>query len=140
MQNKETITVTAIIDAPVQKVWKLYTEPQHIVQWNNASPDWHTPTAKNDLKTGGKFVLRMEAKDKSAGFDFTGTYNEVKENELLAYTMEDGRKAQVTFSRQGNQTKITIVFDAETENPADLQRQGWQAILDNFKAYAEKQK
>lgn len=136
----KTITVETVINAPIEKVWTLYTEPKHIAQWNNASPDWHSPSAKNDLKPGGKFIIRMEAKDKSEGFDFEGTYDEVKKHELISYTMTDGRKARVTFQKQGAQTKITITFDAETINSPELQKTGWQAILDNFKEHAEKQK
>lgn len=133
----ETITVQTIIDAPIEKVWKYYTEPEHIVQWNNASPDWHTPSAKNDVRTGGTFTFRMEARDGSAGFDFGGTYTEVKVNELIAYTMGDGRRVQVTFSGDNQSTKLVVMFDPETVNPIEMQRGGWQAILDNFKDYVE---
>jgi uncharacterized protein YndB with AHSA1/START domain len=139
MNDKKTIMVEASIAVPIEKVWELYTEPKHIVQWNYASPDWCSPNAENDLRAGGKFRFRMEAKDKSAGFDFEGIYDAVKKNELISYTMADGRKASVVFGTKGAQTKVTITFEAENLNPVDLQRTGWQAILDNFKAYAEKQ-
>jgi uncharacterized protein YndB with AHSA1/START domain len=107
------------------------------MQWNNASPDWHTPKAENDLRKGGKFVSRMEAKDGSFGFEFWGIYDEVDHLALISYTMGDGRKAEVSFSAEGNQTKITETFEAESENPIEMQKAGWQAILDNFKKYAE---
>lgn len=132
------ITVKAVINAPMEKVWKLWTTPKDIMKWNNASDDWHTPRAENDLRSGGKFLYRMEAKDGSFGFDFAGVYDEVKRNELIAYTMGDGRKAKVTFTKNGDaQTEIVETFDAEGTNPVELQRDGWQAILNNFKKYAE---
>jgi uncharacterized protein YndB with AHSA1/START domain len=115
----------------------MWTEPQHITQWNNASDDWHTTSATNDLRNGGIFSYRMEAKNGSFGFDFGGVYDEVKTNELIAYTMGDGRKAIIIFNSQGNATKMVETFEAETENSIELQRGGWQAILDNFKKYAE---
>ncbi len=135
--NKKSITVQAIVDAPVEKVWKLWTNTKHITKWNSASDDWHTPKAENDLKPGGHFVFRMEAKDGSFGFDFEGTYDEVKTNEQIAYTLADGRKVQITFEDKGNTTKVVETFEAETENPVDMQKSGWQAILNNFKKYAE---
>jgi uncharacterized protein YndB with AHSA1/START domain len=135
--NKIMITVETTVNAPVEKVWKFWTGPEHITQWNNASDDWHTPSAKNDLRVGGQFTCRMEAKDGSMGFDFWGIYDEVKTNELIAYTMGDGRKANIIFTPQGNATKLVETFEAETENSIELQRGGWQAILDNFKKYTE---
>jgi uncharacterized protein YndB with AHSA1/START domain len=120
-------------------VWKYYTEPAHITQWNAASDDWHCPRAENDLRVGGRFSSRMEARDGSMGFDFGGTYNAVLPNQRFAYTMDDGRTAEVGFTRDGNDTKVTVSFDAESENPVEMQRGGWQAILDRFQAYAEKQ-
>ena len=131
------ITVSATVNAQAEKVWNYWTAPGHITQWNNASPDWHTPHAENDLRIGGKFSSRMEAKDGSMGFDFWGIYNEIKLHELIAYTMGDGRRAKIIFEADGNQTKITETFEAETENSIELQRGGWQAILDSFKKYAE---
>ena len=137
MAEKTTITVEATVNAPVEKVWKLWTTPGDIMQWNNASPDWHTPRAENDLRAGGTFLSRMEAKDGSFGFDFGGTYDQVRTNELISYTLGDGRKVKVVFSGSGSETRIRESFDAENENPVEMQRSGWQAILDNFKKYAE---
>ena len=137
MTKENTITVEASINAPLEKVWNCWTSPQHITQWCNASPDWHAPHAENDLKVGGKFVTRMEAKDGSFGFDFCGIYTDVKTNQLIAYTLEDARKVHITFSPNGNTTKVVETFEPETENTLELQRGGWQAILDNFKKYTE---
>lgn len=131
------ITVETTVNAPIEKAWNYWTVPEHIKKWNNASEDWHTPSATNDLRVGGKFTSRMEAKDGTMGFDFWGVYDDVKTNELIAYTMGDGRKANVFFSSQGNSSKIVVTFETETENSVELQRGGWQAILDNFKKYTE---
>jgi len=131
------ITVEAVVQAPVASVWKIWTEPEHITQWNRASDDWHTPHAENDLRAGGKFLSRMEAKDGSFGFDFGGVYDEVVLHEKIAYTLGDGRKVAIEFTPQGNETKIVTVFDAEGSNPIDMQQAGWQAILNNYKKYAE---
>ncbi|RYU94195.1 SRPBCC family protein [Emticicia agri] len=131
------ITVTANISAPVEKVWKDYTTPESVQQWNNASPDWHTPKASNDLRVGGEFCYTMAAKDGSFSFDFSGIYDNVVENQLIAYTMGDGRKVSVTFTENGDSTDVETVFDPENQNPAEMQQQGWQAILNNFKAYVE---
>lgn len=131
------ITVESIINAPVEKVWEFWSAPEHITQWCSASPDWHVPKAENDLQVGGKFLTRMEAKDGSFGFDFGGVYDEVKTNELIEYTMGDGRKVDIHFSTTGNTTKVVETFDAESTNPVEMQRGGWQAILDNFKNYVE---
>lgn len=133
----KSITIETSVNASLEKVWKLWSEPTHIKLWNNASPDWHTPAAENDLRAGGKFNVRMEAKDGSFGFDFAGVYDEVKINELIAYTIGDGRKVKVTFKKNGNETKVIETFEPESENSIDMQRGGWQAILDNFKKYAE---
>ncbi|MBI4946835.1 MAG: SRPBCC family protein [Bacteroidetes bacterium] len=135
-QNK-TIMVKATIHAPIEKVWKCWTSPEHIMKWNNASADWHTPRAENDLRVGGKFLSRMESKDGSFGFDFWGVYDEITANELIAYTMGDGRKAKITFINKENETEVIESFEAETQNPIEMQRSGWQAILDNFKKHAE---
>jgi len=135
---KTKITVETTVNAPIYQVWELWTSPQHITKWNNASDDWHTPFAENDLRKGGKFTSRMEARDKSAGFDFGGVYDEVKTNQLIEYTMEDGRKVRIVFTDLGDETKIAETFEAEEENSIDMQRDGWQSILDNFKRYAEK--
>jgi uncharacterized protein YndB with AHSA1/START domain len=131
------ITVDAAINKPVGHVWKYWTDPEHITHWNAASEDWHCPHAENDLRVGGRFSSRMEARDGSVGFDFGGTYTEVKPQKKIAYTMDDGRRCEVLFTEEGNGTKMNVTFDAETENPVEMQRGGWQAILDNFKKYAE---
>ena len=135
--EKTLVTVEATVNAPVEKVWKFWTEENHITQWNTATPEWHSPSAKNDVRPGGSFSIRMEAKDGSMGFDFGGVYDEVKPNELISYTMSDGRTVKVIFEKSGNATKITETFVAESENSVDMQRTGWQAILDNFKKYTE---
>lgn len=132
-----SITVETTVQAPVKKVWQYFSAPEHIVKWCAASDDWHTPKAENDLRPGGKFLSRMEAKDGSFGFDFGGVYDDVKENELIEYTMGDGRKVSVQFTGNENETKVTEIFDAENTNPIEMQRAGWQAILDNFKKYTE---
>lgn len=136
--EKKVITVEAKVNAPVEKVWKLWTAPEHIIQWNNASDDWHTPKAENDLRVGGKFLSRMEARDGSAGFDFTGKYNKIELHKSIDYTMDDGRKVHITFDTAGKGTKITQSFEAEHTNSFEMQHTGWQAILDNFKNYSEK--
>jgi len=136
-QEKTIITVETTVNAPVAKVWEYFTKPEHITQWNNASDDWHTPRAENDLRTGGNFVYRMEAKDGSFGFDFGGVYDAVTTNEYIEYTMDDGRKVTVTFAEDGNAAKVTESFEAEEMNSAEMQKSGWQAILDNFKKYTE---
>ena len=138
--EKINITVATTVNAPVAKVWEFWTNPKHITNWNNASDDWHTPRAENDLRVGGKFLSRMEAKDGSMGFDFNGVYDEMKTNELIVYTMEDGRKVKINFEDLGNETNITETFEAENENSVELQRGGWQSILDNFKKYTEENK
>src|SRR3954465_2963646 len=135
--EKTVITVESSIDAPVEKVWEYWSNPEHISRWCNASPDWHTPRAENDLRTGGTFSTRMEAKDGSFGFDFGGGYDNVKTNELIAYTMGDGRKVTVVFTANGNETKVTESFEAEDANSIEMKRGGWQAILDNFATYTE---
>lgn len=137
--NHSVITVEAIVHASVEKVWEYWTVPGHITKWSNASDDWHTPYAENDLKVGGKFVTRMEAKDGSFGFDFGGIYDEVRAQEFISYTLEDGRKVEITFISQGNDTRVIEVFDPETTNPVEMQQEGWQAILENFKKYAAQQ-
>ncbi|WP_320003585.1 SRPBCC family protein [Shiella aurantiaca] len=136
---KTSITVEALVKAPVAHVWAIWTQPQHITQWNQASPDWHTPRATNDVRVGGKFTSRMEAKDGSMGFDFEGEYTDVKVNERLSYCMSDGRTVDIVFTPKGEHTHVSERFDAETMNSVELQRQGWQAILDSFVRHAEKQ-
>jgi len=135
--EKINITVEATINASVQKVWECWTEPKHITQWCFASDDWHAPIAENDLRVGGSFMSRMEAKDGSFGFDFGGVYNDLKTHEHISYTMEDTRKVKITFDGDNNSTKVVETFEAETENPVEMQQAGWQAILNNFKKYVE---
>jgi uncharacterized protein YndB with AHSA1/START domain len=135
--NTKTITVETTVNAPVEKVWELWTKPEHITKWNNASDDWHTPRAENDLRAGGSFVSRMEAKDGSFGFDFGGVYDDVQENKCIEYTIGDGRKVKVDFTSEGNATKIVERFEAENTHSIEMQRGGWQAILDSFKKYTE---
>ncbi|MEH7393076.1 SRPBCC family protein [Bacillus sp. JJ1474] len=137
MEIFKEITVETTVQAPVEKVWEYWTEPIHITKWNFASDDWHSPFAENDLRVGGKFISRMEAKDGSFGFDFSGVYDEIKLYEVIAYTMEDGRKVKITFNDRGNETEVIETFDAEASNSIELQQQGWQAILNNFKKYIE---
>lgn len=131
------ITVETIVNAPIAKVWDCWTLPQHITNWNYASDDWHTPVAENDLRVGGRFMSRMEAKDGSMGFDFFGFYDEVITHKYIAYTLGDNRKVNVTFTDMGNHSKVVECFEAENENPLELQQGGWQAILNNFKKYTE---
>lgn len=138
MENAtQQVTISAVVNAPVDKVWAAWTTPADIINWNNASPDWHTPHAENDLRVGGSFTSRMEAKDGSFGFDFGGVYDEVETHKVIAYTMSDNRKVRVLFDSNGVQTTVTETFDAENQNPVEMQRAGWQAILDNFKKYTE---
>ena len=136
--NRPTkVTVQAVIQAPVEKVWRYWSEPEHITKWNQASDDWHSPRSENDLRVGGNLVTRMEAKDGSMGFDFGGVYDVVNRHEAIGFIMGDGRRVDITFIDQGNETKVIETFDAESENPVELQEAGWQAILNNFKAYTE---
>lgn len=131
------ITVGVIVNAAVEKVWKLWTDPKHITRWNNASDDWHTTKAENDLRIGGKFLSRMEAKDGSGGFDFTGEYRNIEYLKQIEYDIGDGRKVQISFVSRGNETTVTETFEAEQTNPTEMQQAGWQAILNNFKTYVE---
>ena len=135
--EKTIITVKAKIHAPVNKVWELWTDPKHIIHWNNASDDWHTPKAENDLRVGGRFLSRMEARNGSTGFDFTGKYIKVEQNKLIEYTIDDGRNVRISFDPIENVTRVTESFEAEHTNPIEMQQAGWQAILDNFKGYTE---
>ena len=137
MSSATPITVETTVNMPAEKAWMFWTEPQHITQWCSGSADWHTPKATNDLKEGGTFSTRMEAKDGSIGFDFGGTYTKVVPHSEIAYTMGDGRKVAIHFAEKDGATHITQTFDPESENPAEMQRAGWQNIMDNFKAYAE---
>ncbi len=133
----KTITIETIVNAPVEKVWEAWTQPEHVTKWNHASDDWHSPRGENDLKAGGKFNFRMEARDGSVGFDFTGTYDKILPNELIAYTLDDGRGVTVDFIPTSGGVKVVETFEMENENSEDMQRSGWQAILDNFKKYVE---
>jgi uncharacterized protein YndB with AHSA1/START domain len=135
--NTVVLKVSAEVEVPVEKAWELFNTPEHIVNWNAASPDWHTPRASNDLRTGGSFSYRMEARDGSFGFDFAGEYTEVVPMTSFAYRMEDGRTARVEFLPIQSGTRVITQFDAESSNPLEMQQNGWQAILDNFKRYAE---
>ena len=135
--NKTAITVKTTVNAPVAKVWQYWSEPQHITNWAFASDDWHAPYAENDLREEGKFKTTMAAKDGSMSFDFEGIYTAVKDHELIAYTIADGRKVNITFTVNGNSTDIVETFEAEDTFPAEMQQSGWQAILDNFKKYVE---
>ncbi len=137
MSTAQTITIESTINAPIEKVWEYWTSPEHITQWSHASDDWHTPYAENDLRTGGKFVSRMAAKDGSFSFDFGGEYDDVKPHERIAYTLGDGRKVDTTFTAKDNGIHVVQVFEPENTNPLEMQRGGWQAILDNFKKYVE---
>lgn len=133
------IIIQAIVHVPVETAWKLWTHPAHIVKWNSASDDWHTPKAENNLVKGGRFLARMEAKDGSFGFDFGGVYHEVIIHKTIAYTLDDGRKVRVAFVAGDHQTEITESFEPEDTNSLELQKTGWQAILNSFKKYAEDQ-
>lgn len=135
MENK--IEISAEVQASIDKVWEAWTEPQHITKWNFASPEWHCPYAENDMRPGGKYKARMEAKDGSFGFDFEAIYDEIVPASKIKYTMLDGRESITTFEALGGTTKITTWFDPENQNPVEFQKAGWQAILDNFKVYVE---
>jgi uncharacterized protein YndB with AHSA1/START domain len=138
MTQQTKITVEAIVNAPVEKVWKIWNTPEDIMQWNTADPSWHTPSSENDLRTGGKFKNRMEAKDGSFGFDFEGTYDKVDLHKEIAYTMPDGRTATTLFEEKDGKTSVKTTFDAETQNDPEFQKAGWQSILNSFVKYAEK--
>jgi uncharacterized protein YndB with AHSA1/START domain len=132
------IIVEAIVQAPIEKVWDCWNKPEHIVKWNFASDDWECPSAENDLRVGGRLVSRMQAKDGSFGFDFGGTYTEVEPMKKIAYTMDgDGRRVEIRFESLGEGTRVEESFDPESENSEEMQRGGWQAILNNFKQYAK---
>ncbi len=131
------ITVETTINAPIEKVWEFWTTPDHITKWNNASDDWHTPKVENDLKVGGGFLSRMEAKDGSASFDFTGKYQAVQDHDYIEYTIADGRSVKIKFLPEEDKVKVVETFDAENTHPVEMQQAGWQAILDNFKKYTE---
>ena len=133
----EFITIEVLIDAPLATVWNQFISPEAVQQWNHASDDWHTPHAINDFQVGGSFNYRMEAKDGSFGFNLIGIYDQIEEHQSMVYFLEDGRSVHVTFEALGNQTNVAEVFEPETVNPIELQRQGWQQILTNFKLFVE---
>jgi uncharacterized protein YndB with AHSA1/START domain len=133
------ITISTQFSKPVAHVWKIWTEPEHITQWNAASDDWHCPKANNDLRSGGSFSSTMAARDGSFSFDFAGVYDDVQLHKRIAYTMSDGRSCEILFEEREGGTRVTESFDAESQNPVEMQRSGWQAILDRFKAHAEAQ-
>lgn len=135
--SKLTVTIRSAVKAPIETVWRAYTSPEHVTRWNFASEDWHCPCAEIDLIVGGRHWARMEAKDRSFGFDFEGVYEEVKPQEMISLVLGDGRKVRTTFADIEGATIVETVFEAESENPIEKQRDGWQAILDNFKAHAE---
>ncbi|RYF80208.1 MAG: hypothetical protein EON98_13720, partial [Chitinophagaceae bacterium] len=135
--EKTVITISTVVNTSIEKAWTFWTKPEHIVHWNNASPDWHSPRAENDLREGGRFTYRMEARDGSMGFDFGGEYTKVAYPTEIAYRIGDGRQVHVWFRQVGEVTHITESFEAEETHSEEMQRTGWQAILDNFKRYAE---
>lgn len=131
------ITVETTINATIATVWNAWTKPEHITNWNFASDDWHCPKAENDLRKDGKFSYTMAAKDGSFSFDFCGTHTNIEEKKSISSIMADGRKMKVTFEQENGGVKITEEFEPENENPVDLQKSGWQAILNNFKKHTE---
>jgi len=136
--TKESITIKATVQANITKAWDYYTNPNHITNWNFAHESWHCPAASNDLTIGGKYLARMEARDGSMGFDFEAIYDEIVEHKKIVYTLTDERKVVIDFLENGNQTEITVEFEAENQNPIAMQQAGWQAILNNYKDYTEK--
>jgi len=139
-KQRTIISVDTTVHAPIYEVWEMWTTPEHITHWNNASEDWHTTFAINELRKGGKFLFRMEAKDRSNGFDFDGVYDEVKINQVIEYTMSDARKVKIVFTDKDDEIKIVESFEAEDTNTIEMQRDGWQNILDNFKRYVERKR
>lgn len=133
----QQITVATTVEAPIERVWEAYTTPDDITRWNFASEDWRCPSAEADLRVGGRYKARMEAKDGSFGFDFEAVYEEVEPHKAIRLGMSDGRKARTTFEPAGDGTKVTTIFDAEAQNSIEMQRDGWQAILNNFRRYVE---
>lgn len=131
------ISVDVFVQAPLEKVWGYWTEPEHIKEWNAASPDWHTSEVVNHLRVGGHFTYHMEARDKSEGFDFSGVYTEIVLETAIAYTLKDGRRVRIVFEQKDDGVKITETFQTEELNPGESQQNGWQAILNSFKRYVE---
>src|SRR5690606_10702521 len=136
--EKQVIHIEAEVNAPLQKVWDIYNSEEAITQWNQPSPDWHCPSPSNDLRVGGRFKHRMEAKDGSFGFDYEGEYTEVMPYQKIGYRIDDGRNVNISFKELNDKTVLDIDFEAEDENPIEMQKGGWQAILDSFKSYTEK--
>lgn len=134
--SADTITVETKVAASLARVWKAYTTPEDIMRWNAASDDWHTTAANVDLREGGAFSSRMEAKDGSMGFDFAGTYTKIVDHSLITYTFGD-RTAEIAFTQEPDGVRVRVTFEPETQNPVEMQRDGWQAILDNFARYIE---
>ncbi|MCF7701829.1 SRPBCC family protein [Loktanella sp. M215] len=133
----QQITVETTVAAPVEKVWSAYTTPEDITQWNFANDDWCCPRAEVDLRPGGQQVARMEAKDGSMGFDFRGAFEEIEPHKSLTLVLDDGRKSRTTFAENSGKTRVSTTFDAEAQSPIEMQRDGWQAILNNFQAHVE---
>jgi uncharacterized protein YndB with AHSA1/START domain len=135
--GKNKVRVEATINARLEKVWEMWTDPKHIVGWNHASDDWHTVKAENDIREGGKFSYRMEATDGSLGFDFSGTYTDVEKPNQIKYKLDDGRRVEVDFVSLGDEVMVNEILETEKEHPEEMQQAGWQAILNNFKKYVE---
>ncbi|MGZ4035577.1 MAG: SRPBCC domain-containing protein [Bacteroidia bacterium] len=136
-ENTKKVTVETTVNARIEVVWKLWTEPRHIKNWYNASDEWYVPAAENNLRVNGKFKITMSSKDDDEHFDFEGVYTKVDENKLIEYTINDGRKVKIIFSTEGKETVITETFEIENIHPAKKQKDGWQSILNNFKKYVE---
>lgn len=137
MKKQKGITLSTLVERPIQEVWTYWTTAEHVIQWNNASEDWYTPAVEIDFREGGKFNYTMAAIDDSREFNFEGTYTKIKANKVIEYTITDGRKVKIEFLIEGQHTKIIETFEPESINPVDMQAEGWQAILDNFKNYVE---
>lgn len=139
VKHRDIVTVEVLIDAAMDVVWKCWITPADIIKWNNASEDWHTPDVSNDLRKGGKFTYKMEAKNGSVGFDFGGTYGDIIDRQEINYTLEDGRRVRIIFMNVDHKVQIIESFEVEDIHPIEMQQQGWQAILDNFQKYVEHQ-
>ena len=135
MTEQDRITVETVVPAPPEEAWAVYTSPEAIMRWNQATPEWHCPSAEVDLRVGGRQTARMEARDGSMGFDFAGTFEEVDAPRALTLRLDDGRCSRTTFEPDGSGTRVRTVFDPEATNPAEMQRGGWQAILDSYREH-----
>ena len=131
------ITIETLVHAPINLVWDTWNSPNHVVHWNHASDDWHSPKAENNFVVGGKFVYRMEAKDNSFGFDFSGTYEEIVDKKRVVTRLDDNRLVKTEFHVENDSVRIVDTFEAEDQNSIELQREGWSAILNNYKLYTE---